>query len=181
MPSDPAWIRISRVQTIGYKRSVKEEEMSEITAAMVMQLRERMQGGMMRCKEALVETEGDFEAAVNYIRTVYGNSAPRGDRVASEGVIAIAMVDRQDAAIIELNAETGDGVRCEVFQELAKELAEQVARRKGPNVETVLNQNSLAQPGMTVQARLEDVYTNLRERIVFKRFDVLSTDRNGVL
>jgi elongation factor Ts len=156
--------------------------MPEITAAMVMKLREQTGAAMMLCKEALKETDGDFEAATVYIRKKLGGklSASEG-RSASEGVIAVVVVDRQDAAIVELNSETDFVAKSEDFKGLARELATQVARQKGHSVETVLTQDSLAQPGTSVQGRLEDVYTKLREKIVFKRFAFISTDANGVL
>ncbi len=156
--------------------------MPEITAAMVMQLREQTGAAMMLCKEALKENDGDFEAATVYIRKKLGNKLTGAtDRNASEGVIAVVVLDNQDGAIVELNAETDFVARSEDFKALARELAEQVARTKGHSVETVMTQESLAQPGTTVQARLEDVYTKLREKLVFKRFEFISTDENGAL
>jgi len=151
--------------------------MPEITAAMVMKLREQTGAAMMLCKEALKETDGDFENATVYIRKKLGGklSASEG-RSASEGVVAVVVVDSQDAAIVELNSETDFVAKSADFKGLAREIAEQVARQKGHSVETVLTQDSLAQPGTTLQARLEDVYTKLREKIVFKRFEFISTD-----
>ena len=71
--------------------------------------------------------------------------------------------------------------RSDDFKALAKELAEQVARSKGHSVETVLTQESHAQPGVTVQERLNDVFTKLRENIIFKRFEFISTAENGAV
>lgn len=156
--------------------------MAEITAAMVMKLREQTGAAMMLCKEALKETDGDSEQAIVYIRKKLGNKLSGAtDRTASEGVIAVVLVDGQDGAIVELNSETDFVARSDDFKALAKEIAEQVARQKGHSVETVLTQDSLAEPGKTVQGRLEDVYTRLREKIVFKRFEFIATDANGVL
>ena len=137
---------------------------------------------MMLCKEALKETDGDFEAATVFIRKKLGNKLSGAtDRTAAEGVIAIVVLDNQDAAIVELNAETDFVARSEDFKSFARDLAEQCARRKGHSVETVLTQDSIIEPGTTVRSRLEDVYTKLREKIVFKRFEFISTDENGVL
>jgi elongation factor Ts len=156
--------------------------MAEISAAMVMKLRQQTGAAMMLCKEALTETSGDFEAATVYIRKKLGNKLQGAtDRTAAEGVIAVIVLDQQDGAIVELNAETDFVARSEDFKSFARDLAEQVARQKGHSVETVLTQESLAEPGKTVQARLEDVYTKLREKIVFKRFEFISTDGNGAL
>ena len=156
--------------------------MPEISAAMVMKLRQQTGAAMMLCKEALKETDGDFEAATVYIRKKLGGKLSGAtDRTAAEGVIAVVVLDNQDAAIVELNAETDFVARSEDFKAFARELAEQVAREKHHSVETVLTQELLAEPGKTVQARLEDIYTKLREKIVFKRFEFISTDANGVL
>ena len=156
--------------------------MAEITAKMVMELREQTGAAMMLCKEALKETDGDAEQATVYIRKKLGGKlSGASDRSASEGVIAIVVLDNQDAGIVELNAETDFVARSEDFKGLAKELAEQVAKSKGHSVETVLTQDSLAAPGATVQDRVNDVYAKLRERIVFKRFEFISTDEKGVL
>ncbi len=157
--------------------------MAEITAKMVMELRDRTGAAMMECKSALKETSGDFEEAIVFLRKkMSGKLTGRGaERTAGEGVIAVVVVDNQDAAIIELNSETDFVARNDDFKNLAREIAEQVARTKGHSVETVLTQDSFAQPGVTVQERLNDVFTKLRESIVFKRFEFVSTDENGVL
>jgi elongation factor Ts len=156
--------------------------MPEITAAMVKDLREQTGAGMMLCKEALTEAGGNVEEAVVYIRKKLGNKLTGAtERSASEGVVAVIVVDNQDGAIVELNSETDFVARSDDFKAFARELAEQVARQKGHSVETVLTQESLAQSGVKVQDRLNDVYTKLRERIVFKRFEFISTDANGAL
>ncbi|HLI48632.1 MAG TPA: translation elongation factor Ts [Chthonomonas sp.] len=154
--------------------------MPEITAAMVKELRERTGAAMMLCKEALVETGGDFEEAIVYIRKKLGAKlSDRGDRVAAEGVIAVAVVDDRDAAIIELNSETDFVARSEDFKKLAKELAEQVARSRATSTEELLKQPSLVDMALTVQDRIHDVFSRLRENIVFRRFAFVSTDETG--
>ena len=156
--------------------------MPEITAAMVMSLRQQTGAAMMLCKEALKESDGDVEAATVYIRKKLGGKlSGASDRTAAEGVVAVVVVDSQDAAIIELNSETDFVARSPDFKAFATALAHQVARGKGHSVETVLTQDSLAEPGKSVQAGLEDLYTKLREKIVFRRFEFISTDENGVL
>ncbi len=156
--------------------------MAEITAKMVMELRERTGVPMMKCKAALLETDGDFDAAVKKLREQGAASgAERAARAASEGVVAVVVVDNQDAAIVELNSETDFVARNDEFKALATELAHQVIASKGHSVETVLNAESQAQPGQTVQARITDAYNKLRENIVFRRFELISTDANGTL
>jgi elongation factor Ts len=149
---------------------------------MVKELREQTGAAMMLCKEALTATNANFEEAVIYIRKKLGNKlAGSSDRQAAEGVVAVVVVDNQDGAIVELNSETDFVARSDDFKALARELAEHVARGKAHSIETVLTETSLTQPEFTVKDRLEDVYTKLRERIVFKRFEFISTDANGAL
>ena len=156
--------------------------MAEISAKAVMELRERTGAGMMDCKAALKEAEGDFDEAIKALRIKMGNKLTnRGERAAAEGIIAVVVLDNQDAAIIELNSETDFVARSDDFKALARELAEQVARSKGHSVETVLSGESHAQPGVTVQERLNDVFTKLRENIIFKRFEFISTAENGAV
>lgn len=156
--------------------------MAEITAKMVMELRERTGVPMMKCKAALTETNGDFEAAVKKLREQGAASgAERAARAASEGVVAVLVVDNQDAAIVELNSETDFVARNEEFKALAAELAQQVIQSKGHSVETVLTETSHASGDQTVQDRITDVYNKLRENIVFRRFELISTGANGSL
>ncbi len=156
--------------------------MAEITASMVKQLRDRTQAAMMLCKEALTETNGDMDEAVVYIRKKLGAKlSDRGDRVAAEGVVAVYTQNSKTTAVVELNSETDFVARNEDFKHLAQELAQQVAHKGGETVDIVLSQDAVNAPGATMQSRLEDVFTKLRERIVFRRFELLETDERGVL
>jgi elongation factor Ts len=158
------------------------KKMPEITAAMVKELRDRTGAGMMDSKEALIATQGNFEEAIVYLRKKMGGKIEtKSGRTAAEGVIAIAIVDNQDGAIVELNSETDFVARNDEFKKLAQELAHQVARQKGHNVETVLTQPFHGKPDLTVKDRIHDVFTKLRENIVFRRFEFISTDANGAL
>jgi elongation factor Ts len=175
---------MGRHVAVRYRFEIEKErtQMPEITAAQVMALREKTGAAMMLCKEALKATDGDAEQAIVYIRKKMGGKiAGATDRNASEGVIAVVVLDSKDAAIVELNSETDFVARSEDFKVLARELAHHVAATKVATVEAVLTGDSLTEIGKTVQSRLEDVYTKLREKIVFKRFDLISTDACGVL
>ena len=102
--------------------------MAEITAALVKELRERSGVGMMDCKKALVETNGDIEAAIDWLRAKgLSKAAKKADRVAAEGLVAVAV--RADgkgevAAAIEFNAETDFVARNDLFQTAAKSFAQ---------------------------------------------------------
>ena len=94
-----------------------------VTAALVKELREKSGAGMMDCKKALNETNGDMEAAIDWLRTKgLATAAKKSGRVASEGLVAFA-VDGTKGAVIELNAETDFVARNTEFQEFASTLA----------------------------------------------------------
>ena len=94
-----------------------------VTAALVKELREKSGAGMMDCKKALAETDGDMEAAIDWLRTKgLATAAKKSGRVASEGLVAFA-VDGTKGAVIELNAETDFVARYTEFQEFASTLA----------------------------------------------------------
>ncbi|MDO9222652.1 MAG: translation elongation factor Ts, partial [Caulobacter sp.] len=102
--------------------------MAEITAALVKDLREKTGVGMMDCKRALVENDGDMDASIDWLRAKgLSKAAKKADRAAAEGLIAIAT--RKDgagmtAAVIELNAETDFVARNELFQSAARKTAQ---------------------------------------------------------
>ena len=90
--------------------------MAEITAALVKDLRERTGAGMNDCKKALVESDGDIEAAVDWLRKKgLSAAAKKSGRVAAEGLVAVASVPGR-AAMVEVNAETDFVARNETFQ-----------------------------------------------------------------
>src|SRR5688572_27294274 len=94
-----------------------------ITAQMVKELREKTGVGMMDCKTALQETNGDIEAAVDWLRSRgLAKAAKKAGRVAAEGLIAVAEGESR-AAIVELNSETDFVARNERFQQLASSIA----------------------------------------------------------
>jgi len=102
--------------------------MADITAALVKELRDTSGAGMMDCKKALTETNGEMEAAIDWLRTKgLSKAAKKADRVAAEGLVAVAL--RSDGAgmtgaVIELNAETDFVARNELFQAAARKVAQ---------------------------------------------------------
>jgi elongation factor Ts len=100
--------------------------MAEITAAMVRDLREKTGAGMMDCKKALVEANGDMEAAIDWLRKKgLSAAAKKSGRVAAEGLVAVASAPRT-AAMVEINAETDFVARNEHFQAFCAAVAELV-------------------------------------------------------
>ncbi|MEK9925180.1 MAG: translation elongation factor Ts, partial [Alphaproteobacteria bacterium] len=94
-----------------------------VTAALVKELREKSGAGMMDCKKALGETNGDMDAAIDWLRTKgLATAAKKSGRVASEGLVAIA-VEGTSGAVVELNAESDFVARNTEFQDFARSLS----------------------------------------------------------
>src|SRR3569833_2330683 len=102
--------------------------MAEITAALVKELREKSGVGMMDCKKALTENNGDIEASIDWLRAKgLSTAAKKADRVAAEGLIAVAVQANgagMVGAAVELNAETDFVARNELFQNAARKVAQ---------------------------------------------------------
>ncbi len=106
-----------------------------ITAQMVKELREKTGAGMMDCKKALQETNGDMEKAIDFLREKgIAKAAKKSDRIAAEGITAIA-AEGNDAVILEVNSETDFVAKNEGFQVLVKELADHLLKNKPATVE----------------------------------------------
>ena len=143
--------------------------MAEVTPTLIKELREKSGVGMMDCKRALLENDGDMEASMDWLRTKgLAKAAKKADRVAAEGLVAAAV--RNDgagmtAAVIELNAETDFVARNELFQNAARSIAEialdvdgdveAIAAAKTPNGESVSESIShlIATVGENMQLR----------------------------
>ncbi|QQR68295.1 MAG: elongation factor Ts [Alphaproteobacteria bacterium] len=110
--------------------------MTEISATLVKTLRDRTGAGMMDCKKALIETSGDLEAAIDWLRKKgLSAAAKKAGRVAAEGLVALAASGKV-GAVIELNAETDFVARNDQFQALARQAA-QAALDKGEDMEAL--------------------------------------------
>ncbi len=155
--------------------------MAEITASKVKELRDRTGAGMMDCKEALQATAGELEEAIIFLRKKMGNKLERREgRSTAEGVIA-TFISGNVAAIVELNSETDFVARNDDFKALGREIAQQIVTNGGDSTDAILAQDSLAAPGTTLQSRLQDVFTKLRENIIFKRFERVDAGENGAV
>ena len=105
--------------------------MATITASMVKELREKTGAGMMDCKTALNETDGDMEAASDWLRTKgLVQAAKKAGRTAAEGLIGVAW-QGNEAALVEVNSETDFVARNEIFQEMVQKIAEAALGAKG--------------------------------------------------
>lgn len=140
--------------------------MAEVTAALVKELREKSGAGMMDCKKALVENDGDVELAIDWLRTKgLSKAAKKADRIAAEGLVAMA-VSGNAGAMIELNAETDFVARNVLFQGAAKSIA-QAALTIGADVEA-LNAAKTAE-GEVVTDMLANLIATIGENMVLRR------------
>jgi elongation factor Ts len=152
--------------------------MAEITAAMVRDLREKTGAGMMDCKKALVETNGDMEAAIDWLRKKgLSAAAKKSGRVAAEGLVGVASAP-QVAAMVEINAETDFVARNETFQAFVEGVAK-LALTVGEDVEAL---KSAQFPGTshTTQDELTRLIATIGENMTIRRARVLRVPAGAV-
>ena len=137
------------------------------TAKDVQALREKTGCGMMDCKKALVECDGDMDAAVDYLREKgLASQAKKSTRIAAEGTVAVYNANGV-AAVVEVNSETDFVANGDGFKALAAEIAEVVAEQNPADVEALL---ACEKDGMTVEAKVQELFLAIRENIKVRRF-----------
>lgn len=143
--------------------------MAEISASTVMELRQRTGLGMMECKKALTEAEGDIAAAEQLLRIRSGAKASKAaSRIAAEGVIgAFVSGDSKIGALVELNCETDFVAKNDDFAAFAKSLAEIVTTRNPKDTEEL---GSLDLMGSKVEARRQALVQKIGENMTIRRF-----------
>ena len=144
-----------------------------ITASLVKELRERTGSGMMECKKALVETDGDIDAAAELMRKSGAAKADKkAGRVAADGAIKIKVSeDGKSAVILEINSETDFVAKDDNFQAFADEVLDTVAQSKPESVDA-LSALSLAN-GQTVEEARQALIAKVGENIQVRRFDIM--------
>ena len=149
-----------------------------ITAAQVKELREKSGAGMMDCKKALNETNGDMASAVDWLRTKgLAAAAKKSGRVASEGLVAASVADRV-GALIELNSETDFVSRNDEFQNFAKALADIAL---GVNDLDALKAADFPGAGRTVEEELTQKIATIGENMSLRRMQKVSVDSGLVV
>jgi len=150
-----------------------------ISAQAVKELRERTGAGMMDCKKALEETNGDMEKAIDLLRERgIAKAAKKAGRIAAEGLTNFA-IDGNVAAIVEVNCETDFVAKNPEFQSLVKDIAEHVVTQRPASVEAALEQPFKGQGEPLSQVISEKIAT-IGENISFRRFSILEKSDNGV-
>ena len=152
--------------------------MAEITAASVKELRERTGAGMMDCKKALGETNGDMEAAIDWLRTKgLAAAAKNAGRTAAEGLVGVA-VEGTKGAVVEVNSETDFVAKNEQFQEFVRDVSKLALDANG-DVEAL---KAASYPGAgTVEEKLTDNIATIGENQSLRRTALLEVSEGAVI
>src|SRR5690348_6602860 len=152
--------------------------MAEITAATVKELRERTGAGMMDCKKALAENNGEMEASIDWLRAKgLAAAAKKAGRTAAEGLVGVA-VEGTRGAVVEVNSETDFVAKNELFQDFVRNVAK-LALEHGTDVEAL---GAVQYPGGgTVQEKLTDNIAKIGENQSLRRAAVLEVGEGAVV
>ena len=150
--------------------------MAQITASLVKELREKTGAGMMDAKKALVEVDGDMDAAVDWLRKKgLAKAAKKADRVAAEGLVAVSAVERgagMAGAAVEVNSETDFVARNEVFQKAVSEIADLAIDT--PETEALLAATLAS--GSSVSDTMTNLIATIGENMSVRRASALAVD-----
>ena len=126
-----------------------------ITAAMVKELREMTGAGMMDCKKALGETNGDMDAAVEFLRkNGQAKAEKKASRIAAEGLCKVVVKDDKTAAVVEVNSETDFVAKNEKFQNFVTAVAEQAVMTDAADIDAFLAEQWKADASKTVKEEI---------------------------
>ncbi|NSL51155.1 translation elongation factor Ts [Calidifontibacillus erzurumensis] len=146
-----------------------------VTAQMVKELREKTGAGMLDCKKALTETNGDMEKAIDYLREKgIAKAAKKADRIAAEGTTSV-ITEGNNAVILEVNSETDFVAKNEAFKQLVTELGQHLLAQQPANVEEALKQN-LNGNGPTVEEHINAAIAKIGEKISLRRFQLVTKE-----
>ena len=153
-----------------------------ITAAQVKELREMTGAGMMDCKKALTETDGDMDKAVDYLReNGLAKAEKKAGRIAAEGIVKTNIsADKKRASIVEVNSETDFVAKNEKFQAFVEAVAAQAIDTDAADIEAFLNEAWAADTSKTVNEELASMIATIGENMNIRRFEKVSCD-NGIV
>src|ERR1700733_2151880 len=143
--------------------------MANISAAAVKRLREETGAGMMDCKNALAEADGDFELAIENLRKKgVKDAGKRADRTAGNGLVTAELDGNSAGVLVELNCETDFVAKNEQFQELAAKIAEAALANKVADRLALLTTE--AGNGKTVEQLIEEASSAIKEKLELGRY-----------
>jgi elongation factor Ts len=167
---------ILRLTKIRKKEFVK----MTVTAAQVKELRDKTGAGMMDAKKALVENNGDLDAALDWLRTKgIAKAAKKAGRTAAEGIVW-AVSNGTKGAMVEVNSETDFSAKNEIFQAFTKDLAHMVLEQGLTDVDTIKSDFQWAETGMTVGEKLTELVAKIGENITLRRAAFLEVSQGAV-
>ncbi|NDL66158.1 translation elongation factor Ts [Anaerotalea alkaliphila] len=154
-----------------------------ITAGMVKELRERSGAGMMDCKNALAETNGDIDKAIEYLREKgLAKAAKKAGRIAAEGLVAVCeSEDGKTAALVEVNSETDFVAKNDLFKEFVAEVAKQALQTNALDVESFKAEAWALDPSKTVEEVLNEKIAVIGENLSIRRFEKVVADNGAVV
>ena len=156
--------------------------MANITAAMVKELREATGAGMMDCKKALNETDGDMDAAVEFLRkNGQAKAEKKAGRIAAEGLCCVTLKDDKTAAVVEVNSETDFVAKNEEFQTFVKAVAEQAVNSDADDMEAFMAEKWNQDPSITVKEALVAKVAKIGENLNIRRFEKIVADNGCVV
>ena len=149
-----------------------------ITASQVKELREMSGAGMMDCKKALTQTDGDMDAAVEWLReNGLAKAAKKSGRIAAEGIVAVDVdADGKTASIVEVNSETDFVAKNDTFQSYVAEVAAQAKATSAADIDAFLAEPWAADTSVTVDEKLKAMIAVIGENMNIRRFEKVITD-----
>ena len=151
-----------------------------ITAAMVKELRELTGAGMMDCKKALGETDGDMDAAVDFLRkNGQAKAEKKAGRIAAEGLCRVVVDGDKVAAVVEVNSETDFVAKNEDFQKYVEAVADQALASSAADIDAFLAETWNADASKTVKEALTDKIAVIGENLTIRRFQKVEAADNG--
>ncbi len=149
----------------------------EITAAMVKQLREMTGAGVMNCKKALVETDGDFDKAIEVLREKgEATAVKKAGRIAAEGAVLAVVKEDKEAVIVEVNSETDFVAKNDKFKTFVADVADQIFASSADSVEALSEEKWVKDDSKTVKEALVSQIAVIGENLSIRRFQKISTD-----
>ena len=144
----------------------------------IKELREKTGAGVLDCKKALSETDGNVEEAVDYLREKgISDAAKKADRVAAEGLVNVMVNDERDSGlIVEINSETDFVAKNEKFQNLVKEMSNHIMVSDKEDVDSLLEEKWYNDDNKDVNTVLKEAIANIGENINLRRFKKYTTD-----
>lgn len=153
-----------------------------ITAGMVKELREMTGAGMMDCKKALNETNGDMDAAVEFLRkNGQAKAEKKASRIAAEGIVRIAIEDDKKAAIVEVNSETDFVAKNEKFQAYVEKVAKQALASTAADMDAFMDEAWIDDSSKTVKDSLVEQVAVIGENLKIRRFEKVEASNGCVV